>query len=845
MKNQIQNQHLVAFSSSFVRLSFILVICYLQLSAAYPGVHASVQDSDYEDQVDYHASQSQAVAESSNVETRFERTAASSPSYLTSDNDDQDKEVSASRNVRYQEDDDDQEEHEGNKSRDPLEEYQLKDDQWRPYSNSKAGDSLERQQKEDRNDFVRIVEVKKNSFDVTKNEATRYSGKKLSSSGRDLDEDDNDRVGKQDDGHGEQVASGSRYRQRVASDDTQRRDYFSDYDYEPRLLRTPNGRKSSTKNFQFPRDEPRDRPSSSGGGYGGSDYDDRRPEVPPPRPAQDFPSQSKQADKPNNIVIYLPQPQASPSTPQQTTPRPVVQDQAQFVPKDQISRSYEVSNFSPPSKVELVNNPISIQQQPPSDEIKRTYYQKPMTMSFPVAQQFRPAPAPEPVNFAQFAPQPPQPPQIRFIQPAPEPEPQTTYVVQQQAPQPQVRFVAPAPEPQVRFVSAPQPEPQVRFVSAPQPEPQVRFVSAPQPEPQVRFVSAPQPEPQVRFVSAPQPQAQPIFIQQQQVQQQPTVLVQQAPPPPPQVVHVQQAPQPQVIQVQQAPPPPQIVHFQQAPPPPPQQIIQVQQAPPPPQQIIQVQQAPPPPQFVHIAQQQPQQIQVIQQQPQPTSYRTVEVAQAPCPQQAPIQFKAAYIKQQQAPVQFESPSKMATFFTPPVPQKTRTVYTQTQMMPAQTTVHTTTSFSPATKMTVYETDHVGAYSGPKPIMLPAPVNFQPLPAPPARPVQMQPVRTKAAMRYPVPPPRPVPMPMPMALPMPLPMPMMMDTYSFTKMNKLWKAPLLLAGKYLKRDDARKRAKQMNASATLHKSSHKSSLNNNSMRQTNGKGMPSPVHSYRG
>ena len=46
---------------------------------------------------------------------------------------------------------------------------------------------------------------------------------------------------------------------------------------------------------------------------------------------------------------------------------------------------------------------------------------------------------------------------------------------------------------------------------------------------------------------------------------------------------------------------------------------------------------------------------------------------------------------------------------------------QVQYVPEQTHVYSTTSFSPATKTTIYEQDHVAAYSAPKPQVVRAPV----------------------------------------------------------------------------------------------------------------------------
>ena len=67
-----------------------------------------------------------------------------------------------------------------------------------------------------------------------------------------------------------------------------------------------------------------------------------------------------------------------------------------------------------------------------------------------------------------------------------------------------------------------------------------------------------------------------------------------------------------------------------------------------------------------------------------------------------------------------------TFFIPPQAQRTRTVLQQVQFVPEQTHVFSTTSYSPATRTTIYEADHVGAFSAPKGHYVRAPVHRSPV-----------------------------------------------------------------------------------------------------------------------
>lgn len=79
-------------------------------------------------------------------------------------------------------------------------------------------------------------------------------------------------------------------------------------------------------------------------------------------------------------------------------------------------------------------------------------------------------------------------------------------------------------------------------------------------------------------------------------------------------------------------------------------------------------------------------------------------AAPPCPQHAPAFH----------------PLHHHTFFSAPQAQRTRTVLQQVQFVPEQTHVYTTTSYSPATRTTIYESDHVAAFSAPKPRIVKAP-----------------------------------------------------------------------------------------------------------------------------
>lgn len=515
----------------------------------------------------------------------------------------------------------------------------------------------------------------------------------------------------------EPATSSSRYRQRVPDDVP--RDYFADYDYEPMMFR----RRPARRPFVRDRDAGYDRPmraftADDGRTMYGSGNQPTR-DVPRDMPEN---PQSK-----SNVYIYMPpppqpqpQPQPQPSqTPSPmtiittTTPRPAMhtppRDMAAShsqIPKDQISRSYEMSSFSAPSKVEFVNTPVQ-------NEIRRGFFEAPAVAAFQPLQ----------VQAAHFA----AVKQVSVLSPIPEPIHQPVSIVNI-APQPKYAVAVPAPEPEPATIILQQkPQPQVA-VAAVAPQPETIILRAQQPQVKQLAVVAAQPPPQVQVVAA-------------------------------------------------APPPINIIAAQPA-----QQAVLVQQ--------------PQPLQATIVAQPQPVLQAAVVAQPLKTA-TIVEAQQAPCPpavalQPVPVvkQAAAAYVKPQAA-VLSGIPQKMATFFVPPMPQKTRTVYTQIQHMPVQTTVQTTTSYSPATKTTVYETDHVAAYSSAKPMFLPAPLS----------------IPKAASFVY--------EQPKAVAIPMPVPVPVMpafapgklgyMDAYSFPmmKMNKLLKAPLLLAGSLLKRDDSRR------------------------------------------
>lgn len=72
------------------------------------------------------------------------------------------------------------------------------------------------------------------------------------------------------------------------------------------------------------------------------------------------------------------------------------------------------------------------------------------------------------------------------------------------------------------------------------------------------------------------------------------------------------------------------------------------------------------------------------------------------------------------PVHYVHAPRATTYYSAPQPQRTRTVYHSVQYLPEQTHVYTTTQFSPATKTTIYESDHAAAYSAPKPVIVAAP-----------------------------------------------------------------------------------------------------------------------------
>lgn len=99
-------------------------------------------------------------------------------------------------------------------------------------------------------------------------------------------------------------------------------------------------------------------------------------------------------------------------------------------------------------------------------------------------------------------------------------------------------------------------------------------------------------------------------------------------------------------------------------------------------------------------------------------HHLVAHAPRPCPSPA-LPVVAA------PPVHFHAPivhpvvpvARAASLVVPAAPARSRTVYTQVQYLPEQTHVVTTTQFSPATKTTIYETDHLAAYSSHKPVVL--------------------------------------------------------------------------------------------------------------------------------
>ena len=623
--------------------------------------------------------------------------------------------------------------------------------------------------------------------------------------------------------------SSSRYRQRVS--DEVPREYFADYDYEPPVNNRRRNPSSGRRNFAF--DE--DRPRQSSRDYGGGGFNRR--------PSQDFPDEPRDryggsGDRPSardfadqspgksNVFIYMPpsssQPQNQPPSPQAvrdavspsstTTARPPSADKPandfpsnQQMPKDQISRSsYDVGSniFSPPAKVELVNSPVP-------NEIRRGFVELPTQFAPSVRQVslLAPAPQPEPAQFVNFAPVSPK----QYTLASPQPEP--SFFIKSPPPvtQQQHYTVLSAPQPEPVVFQAPQVQRQQQYsvvAAAPQPTQfREQFIVSQAPQPQqvqeIRYAQAAPPP--IQVVAAQQPQ--PIqFIQQQQAPQPINVVAAQ---PPPQTVNIvaAQAPQPQRINIVSAP----------APPPPPINIVA--QAPQPPTQTVFIQQ-----------QQQPQQIHtVIQQAPQPEPFfraviaqeqaptlRFVESRQAqnPCPVAlAPTFAEKSYAKQA-APVFNANQQKMATYFAQPMPQKTRSVVREIQFMPTTTHVTHTTSYSPATKTTVYETDHVGAYSNNKAVLIPAPISMPKTVAP----VLYEEKRTKALAipassvmprRVPLPMPRPFRMMMPSfnsyydsAVALPMTKLAYMETYSFPKMNKLLKAPLMVASKFLDRKDAR-------------------------------------------
>ncbi|KAI1287675.1 hypothetical protein HDE_10005 [Halotydeus destructor] len=425
-----------------------------------------------------------------------------------------------------------------------------------------------------------------------------------------------------------------------------------------------------------------------------------------------------------------------------TSPTDAAQNSNKNGGKDQISRSSynNYQTFQAPSRLEYISTPVQ-------SEIRRGYVETQSAVQFQPSGQAKSynvvAAAPEPVS-VRLSPQVNQ----YQVQAAPEPVRQT-YTIQQAPVQERIIVQqAPPPVTQVRQVNivqaAPEPPPQLRFVTAQSP-PQVNFVQA-APEPaRVQFVQqAPQPI-NIAVAAAPQPQ-QTVYVQQQ--------------PPPQQTVVLQQAPR-QINVVQQAP----------------QQVQVVQQAP----QAIQVVQAPQPVQF---------QAAIIQPARSATVYETQAAPCAPVLQAATV-FETPPVQYQKAN-KYQSPQNLQTFYLPPMPQKTRYTVQQVQFMPVQTTIQQSTSFSPATRTTIYETDHAGAYSNPKPVMVPPP------------PMMDKPRMAPMPMALPAPPPMPAPMTPPMMSYMPPPKMYMDTTYTFykmnkmNKMNKLLKAPLLFAGKLLKR-----------------------------------------------
>lgn len=227
---------------------------------------------------------------------------------------------------------------------------------------------------------------------------------------------------------------------------------------------------------------------------------------------------------------------------------------------------------------------------------------------------------------------------------------------------------------------------------------------------------------QVNFVRHESPRDPPVVVVNEPSPRVDVVKVHHhhPPPPPPLLVHapprilvrsppIVHAPPPRAVIVHS--PPPRVIHHH-APP-----VHVVHHAPP----VVRthpvtlVHAPPPPPVLVHS----------------PPPCAPPAVVHAPPPPPAivhhPVVHAAPIVHHHPPPIAVHAHPvihaavpRAAAFYSPAVPAKTRTVYHSVQYLPEQTHVYTTTQFSPATRTTIYETDHMASYSNQHKVIVAAP-----------------------------------------------------------------------------------------------------------------------------